>query len=89
MNKKIKNIENLKNLFWDYNWDSVLKNLNSPYVIARLLEIGGEEEVKIFLSKVSQKKIREFLKNYGSKLLSEINYNFWVKFYEKKINKRT
>ncbi len=76
-------------MFWDYNWDSVLKNLNSPYVIARLLEIGGEEEVKIFLSKVSQKKIREFLKNYGSKLLSEINYNFWVKFYEKKINKRT
>ncbi len=89
MKKKIRDVENLRNLFWDYNWESVLENLNSPFVISRVLEMGGKEEVKIFLKKVGHKEIRKFLKNYGSKLLSEINYNFWVKFYEKKIDKRT
>jgi hypothetical protein len=38
--KKNKDIKILKELFWDYKWNSVLKKLDSPFVIARVLEIG-------------------------------------------------
>jgi len=42
-----KNLEILKELFWDYEWSSVIENLNSPFVIARVLEIGDEEQFKV------------------------------------------
>ncbi len=86
--KKInKEIKRLQNLFWDYNWDSVLKNLSSPYVIARVLEIGDEEQLKLFRKEIGDDVLKDFLKNYGERLLSKISYNFWKCYCEKKFIK--
>lgn len=76
-----KKLNILKDLFWDYNWDSVLKNLDSPFVIARVLEIGNKEQVKEFISFIGSEKIVEFLKKYGKKLLSKQSLNFWKLYY--------
>lgn len=70
------NLEILQDLFWDYNWESVLKNLDSPFVIARVLEIGNKQQVKEFIFYVGSQKIKEFLKKYD-KLLSKQSRNFW------------
>ncbi|MEO0144381.1 MAG: hypothetical protein ABIL49_07495 [candidate division WOR-3 bacterium] len=74
LNNKL--IKTLKDLFWDYDWESVLRNLDSPFVISRVLEIGNKEQVRAFLSVVSEEKIKEFLTKY-EKLLSKQSLNFW------------
>lgn len=66
----------LKELFWDYKWQSVLKNLNSPFVIARVLEIGNSKQVKELINLIGENKLKEFLKKYD-KLLSKQSRNFW------------
>ncbi len=45
---KQNDIEILRPLFWEYDWKSVLENLTSPFVIARVLEIGDSEQFKLF-----------------------------------------
>ncbi|MEN3046983.1 MAG: hypothetical protein ABDH49_08440 [Candidatus Hydrothermales bacterium] len=69
-------LKTLKDLFWDYEWESVLKNIDSPFVIARVLEIGNKEQVKEFINLVGSEKIKEFLKKYP-RLLSKESRNFW------------
>jgi hypothetical protein len=73
---KNKNLKILKELFWDYNWDSVVEKLDSPFVIARVLEIGNKEQVKELEKAIGKEKIKDFLKKY-EKLLSEQSLNFW------------
>jgi len=73
---KKKNLKILKELFWDYKWDSVVEKLDSPFVIARVLEIGNKEQVKEFEKSTGKEKIKYFLKKYG-KLISEKSLNFW------------
>lgn len=84
-------LEILKELFWDYKWNSILKNLTSPFVIARVLEIGNKEQVKILISYIGKKRIEKFLKTYD-KLLSKQSRNFWRLCYgirEKETIKKT
>ncbi len=76
MMKKSKDIKILKELFWDYKWNSVLKKLDSPFVIARVLEIGNKEQVKILEKAIGKEKIKDFLKKYEN-LLSKQSLNFW------------
>jgi hypothetical protein len=73
---KNKNLKILKELFWDYNWDSVVEKLDSPFIIARVLEIGNKEQVKELEKAIGKEKIKDFLKKY-EKLLSEQSLNFW------------
>ena len=73
---KIKNLKILKELFWDYKWNSVLKKFDSPFVIARVLEIGNKDQVKELEKVVGKEKIKNFLKNYEN-LLSKQSLNFW------------
>jgi hypothetical protein len=84
MNKS-KNIKILKELFWDYKWNSVLKKLDSPFVIARVLEIGNKEQVKILEKAIGKEKIKNFLKKYEN-LLSKQSLNFWKLCYGIKKN---
>ena len=76
MKNRSKNLKILKELFWDYEWNSVLKKLDSPFVIARVLEIGNKEQVKALEKALGVKKIKNFLKNYEN-LLSKQSLNFW------------
>ncbi len=77
-----KNLEKLKHLFWDYEWDSVLKKLNSPFVIARVLELGDKEEFKILRNAIGDSEIINFLKSEkAQKLLSKQSLNFWKIYY--------
>jgi hypothetical protein len=73
---KNKNPEILKELFWDYKWDSVLKKPDSPFVIARVLEIGNKIQVKELEKEIGREKIKDFLKKYEN-LLSKQSLNFW------------
>lgn len=82
-------LRKLKDLFWDYNWNSVSENLNSPFVIARVLEIGNPEQVKILISEIGDDTIKNFLKDDGKRLLSSISYNFWKSYYDEKSIKTT
>lgn len=86
-----KNLNILKDLFWDYKWRSVVKNLASPFVIARVLEIGNKEQVKTLISCIGDEKIMEFLKTHD-KLLTKLSRNFWKLCYgikEKEVIKET
>lgn len=85
---KIKNLIKLKTLFWDYEWNSVKKNLSSPFVIARVLEIGNPVQCKIFVSVVGDDRIVKFLKESGERVLSRKSLNFWRIYYEKKSKRR-
>ena len=77
----LKHIGILKSLFWDYRWDSVKEHLTSPFVIARVLEMGNPEQVQVFLQMVGKQTIRDFLSTHGKKLLSNKSYNFWTLYY--------
>lgn len=75
-------LEKLKHLFWDYNWDSVLEKLNSHFVIARVLELGDKEEFKILRDVIGDPEIINFLKSEkAQKLLSRQSLNFWKIYY--------
>lgn len=88
MDRKEKNLNKIKPLFWDYEWDSVKKNLNSPFVIARVLEMGNPEQFKILVSVVGDDKIIKFLQESGERLLSRKSLNFWRIYYDKKAKRR-
>jgi O-phosphoseryl-tRNA(Cys) synthetase len=76
MMNRSKDIKILKELFWDYKWNSVLKKLDSPFVIARVLEIGNKEQVKVLEKAIGKEKIKDLLKKYEN-LLSKQSLNFW------------
>lgn len=87
MNKK--EIKKLKILFWDYKWESVEKNLDSPLVISRILELGNPEQFEILSGFLGHEKIYRFLKEKGKKLLSKKSFNFWKIYYAQKFNSKT
>ena len=73
---KNRNLKILKDLFWDYKWDSVLKKLDSPFVIARTLEIGNKKQIKALEKEIGKEKIKDSLRKYEN-LLSKQSLNFW------------
>jgi len=76
------NLEKLKHLFWDYEWNSVMKNLNSYFVISRVLELGNKEDFKILRSVVKDESIINFLKSEkAQRFLSKQSLNFWKIYY--------
>jgi len=76
-------IDILKPLFWDYDWASVKQNLLSPFVIARVLELGGPEQFRVLAKVIGNDAIRAFLVQKGIRLLSRRSYNFWQLFYQR------
>jgi hypothetical protein len=84
--KNMKKIEILKELFWDYKWESVLEKMDSPFVISRVLEIGNKYQVKTLEQVVGKQKIKNFLKKYEN-LLSEQSLNFYKLCYGVKSKK--
>ena len=78
----------LKGLFWDYSWESVVEKLRSPFVIARVLELGNSEQVGILINHVGEKALKEFIEKYAERLLSELSYNFWKIYYEKNFTEK-
>jgi len=77
-----KSIKIIQPLFWDYEWESVLGHLASPFVIARVLELGNPEQFAVLAKQVGDKKIRAMVKVKGRKLLSPRSFNFWSLYYE-------
>ncbi len=75
--------EILKPLFWEYDWASVRENLTSPFVIARILELGNQEQFHIFAGLIGHEPIKAFLELKGEKLLSPQSLNFWRLYYER------
>jgi len=82
-------IEKLRLLFWEYKWETVKENMDSVFVISKILELGNPEQIKILEKTVGKEKIRNFLKEKGRKLLSPKSYNFWKNYYERKTSTRT
>jgi len=86
---EIRDLLKLKELFWDYKWESVVKNLSSPFVISRVLEIGNSEQVKILIKYIGKEKLKKYIEKYAEKHLSKISYNFWKIYYEKHLVRGT
>lgn len=82
-------IDRLKSLFWEYKLESLKKNLKSPIIIARVLEMGNPEQFRIFSSLVGDETIYKFVEEKGKKMLSKRSFNYWKLYYEKKINKNS
>jgi hypothetical protein len=76
-------IDILKPLFWDYDWASVKQNLLSPFVIARVLELGDPEQFRVLAKVIGDHAIKAFLIRKGKRLLSRRSYNFWQLFYRR------
>jgi|GEM_PF-708008 len=76
MKNRNKNLKILKELFWDYKWDSVVEKLDSPFVIAKVLEIGNKEQAKELEKAIGVNKIKDFLEKYEN-FLSKQSLNFW------------
>lgn len=64
----------LHSLFWEYKWESVKKNLTSPFVIARVLELGNPEQFRIFSELVGEETIKNFLREKGEILKFSDNF---------------
>lgn len=82
-------LEKLKPLFWDYEWESLKKNLISSFVISRVLEMANPEQFRIFSSAVGDEVIIRFLEEKGEKMLSKRALNYWRLYYEKRINPKS
>ena len=80
-------LSKLKELFWDYNWESVVNNLSSPFVISRILEIGNSEQVKILIKHIGKETLKKYIEKYAEKHLSKLSYNFWKIYYERHLKK--
>lgn len=78
------NINELKELFWEYKWESVKKNLKSPFVISRVLELGDTKQFFILLSYTGSKVIKQFVLKKGKRLLHPLSYNFWKLYFQNK-----
>lgn len=76
-----KEIDKLKNLFWEYNFDDVLKDLSNIVVIERVLEFGDKEQVSILFRNLERQKIIEYLETTGIRRLSKKSYNFWKEYF--------
>lgn len=79
--KENKNLERLKRLFWDYNFNDVISNFDNDVVIERILELGDIEDFLILKERVPKDKIISFLKRKGEKCLSKLSFNFWKTYY--------
>jgi len=82
-NSKENKLEILKPLFWEYDWNSVKENLNSSFVIAKVLELGDPEQFHFFAEIVGNEVIKAFLYEKGEKLLSPQSFNFWQLYYQR------
>ncbi|GLI52449.1 DUF6922 domain-containing protein [Thermodesulfovibrio yellowstonii] len=84
-NLEDKNFKKLQPLFWDYELGSLKKNLSSPFIIARVLEIANPEQFRIFSLFIGDDKIIKFLEQKGERMLSKRAFNYWKLYYEKKV----
>jgi hypothetical protein len=82
MNHKKNDISIIQNLFWDYDTNSLKYHLTSPFVIARILELGTPQQFKTFEKMVGSSCIKDFLKTKGKKLLTDESFNFWKIYYK-------
>ena len=82
-----KELSKLKELFWDYEWESVVNNLSSPFVISRILEIGNSEQVKILIKHIGKEALKRYIEKYAEKHLSKLSCNFWKIYYERYLKK--
>ncbi len=79
--KNNNNLERLKLLFWDYNFNDVISNFNNDVVIERIFELGDIEDFLILKEKVPKEKTISFLKRKVKKRLSKLSFNYWKIFY--------
>lgn len=80
---KQSDLEILRPLFWEYDWNSVREKLNSPFVIARILELGNPEQFHVLAELVGDEVIKTFLREKGERLLSPQSFNFWRLYYQR------
>lgn len=79
--KDSKNLNRLKRLFWDYNFNDIISNFDNDVVIERVFELGDIEDFLILKEKVSKEKLILYLKRKGKKRLSKQSFNFWKLYY--------
>lgn len=76
-----KELNALKNLFWEYDFKDVLNDLSNIVVIERVLELGSKEQINILFKYIEKQKIIEYLEATGKRRLSKKSYNFWREYF--------
>jgi len=64
-------------VFWDVNPRSLDVVLHRDYILGRVLERGGIEEVRWVIASYGMKEIHRFLRDRGSPELSRRTVQFW------------
>ncbi|PSR03036.1 MAG: hypothetical protein BRD50_06485 [Bacteroidetes bacterium SW_11_45_7] len=76
-------IEKIKPLFWEYDWESVQKKMTSYFVIARVLEFGTPEQFATLVAVIGETPVQDFLATRSAdRLLSRRSLNYWRLYYE-------
>jgi len=70
--------ENLRPLFWDVDFQTVGTQKHSSFIIARIMELGDEPEVRYMLTTFTRDKIIKAFR--GNRSLSQRSRNFWRLF---------
>ena len=69
----------LKRFFWDTPVESIDRDANKNYIIARILELGDEAAVEWLGRQYSKKDVRKVVKT--SRSLSPKSINYWKLIY--------
>ena len=64
-------------LFWDVEADALDSELHAAYVLPRVLEYGGWEDVRWVIATYGLERIHSFLRDVGHPELSVRTIHFW------------
>ena len=76
-----------RHLFWDVDITTLQLAEHSKYIIARVLEFGGEKASQWLRTQFTEKQIKEVIKS--ERRLSKKSATFWAQVYHIPFNKVT
>ena len=69
--------EKLRWVFWEVDFDSLDPHRDGDYILARLLEFGGMEEVRWLIATYGLERIHDFFRDVGHPEISDRTTCFW------------
>ncbi len=68
-------------LFWDIDFDALDVHEHADAILARVLESGRLEDVRLVLSIYGRERIHRFFRDIGHPLITERTRRFWRAFF--------
>jgi hypothetical protein len=79
----VKNLppETLRWLFWDVDFDALDLSEQSDAILARVLELGRLQDVRVVLGIYGPERIHQFFREVAHPLITERTRTFWRAFF--------